>query len=275
MASAVCNVTALLALFIFHMCNACPTLFHRVMRSTHFCIRKPLHMDTLARFHELRPRLTDPTLTVDEYREFCTLNATTAIKQGLLAPDPHWFVTDDMLLSYWKAVDWWPTYLPAHPCPTLEELSFQYPHLPGKPAYTFAELLSARAAQVIPLLEADKRSVVNPNETAEERKLRLNRERVRRSRQRSKAEQAGGAGSDAGAQADTAAEQQEPPAAAALREQIAALKAQRASDKEAADAWVAEAWREMRSRGVKRNAHLAELDARILQLEEQLTPLVG
>jgi len=211
----------------------------------------------IARHHALEKRLEDVTLTPDELREYCWLEAhrSGAISNGLVLPDLNWYVTDAMLLQYWTAVDWWPKDLPAHPCPTLRELVMQAPHLRDHTALTLGQLLADRGAKVARALVELKRSVVNPNESPAERKARLNRERVSRSRGRKSS--------------DSVPVPREPAVAAVaaplspVAVQVAELKAAAKLELEQVDQWCREAHREMLRRSEVRRGVRAAWDAKI------------
>lgn len=142
----------------------------------------PLSPRQQERHTYLHTRLTDVTLTPNEFKEYCYIEAlrSGALANGLVLPDLDLFVTDAMLLQYWQAVDWWPRDLHGHPCPTLSELAMQAPHMPGGTALTLEQLLVARGTRCAAALREAKMSVVNPNESKAERRRRLNRERQRR-----------------------------------------------------------------------------------------------
>lgn len=220
----------------------------------------------IARLHHLEQRLTDLTVTPDEFREYCWLEAhrSGALNSGLVLPDLNTFVTDAMLLQYWKAVDWWPTDMPGHLCPTLRELAMLAPHMADHTALTLQQMLEARAAKVVQALLEAKRSVVNPNETKAERGKRLNRERVARARGRKDA------GSvpvprvvaDAAVAGPAPAVPAVPPAPPAVSE-LARLKAEAKQERSALDAWVREAHQEMLRRSEVRREVVAQWTARI------------
>lgn len=130
----------------------------------------------------------DPYVTsLSEYQAFLFDFTSTAISRGAHALLPAQYVTQADLDSYLKALDWWPKDAPAHmQAPTLETLAQTILYTPPLEPITFATALNTLAANVVVWLESEKRNVANPNESKDERRKRLNRERVGRHRDESK-----------------------------------------------------------------------------------------
>lgn len=214
------------------------------------------------RHQYLEQRLTDLTLQPIEYREYCYLESlrSGALANGLVLPDLNVFVTDDMLLQYWQAVDWWPHDMPTHPCPTLRDFAMQCCHMVDHSALTLQQLLEARAARVVQALLEAKRSVVNPNESKAERAKRLNRERVSRSRGRKSVESVPVA-PEGGIPAVRA-----PVSPVAV--QLAQLKQEMRAELAQVDAWVKEAHTEMGKRAEVRRERKAYWTGRIEALKQ-------
>jgi hypothetical protein len=222
----------------------------------------------IARHHYLEQRLTDVTLTVLEFQEYCWLEAhrSGALLNGLVLPDLNLYVTDAMLLQYWQAMDWWPRDLDRHPAPTLREFAMLCPHLPDATPLTLLAMLEARAATVVTVLQSLKRNVANPNESKEQRAKRLNRERVSRARGR---KDAGSVPVPQGG-ADVAVAGPVPivvdnAAAAARAEVRAAAKL----ELEQVDAWVKAAHAEMLARAAVRRERRAYWDEQLAALKSR------
>jgi hypothetical protein len=105
----------------------------------------------------------------------------TGIQMGNIpVPD---YITDADLPQMWAALDWWPKQgLPStHDFSTLDRISLFSVYIPGIGAPIRAmELLVRKSGEVSEYLNAGGSSVVNPNESAEERKSRKAREAQKR-----------------------------------------------------------------------------------------------
>lgn len=228
----------------------------------------------MSQIHVLRERLLDPTVTPLEVQQYTAAINATAVQNNLLQlPDLNWFVDDNMLLDYWRACDWWPRDLPAHPCPTLPDLAMQAGYMHGQQPKRLCDLLAEAGARCADALVAANRNVVNPNESYEARQKRLNRERVQRARERKKAQEAempavGDSGAATAASTGDGVPVPEIAGTAAVREAAAALatlKAQRNAELDQLDAWVKEAHTEMLQRA---NVRRTRREAWALQIAE-------
>jgi hypothetical protein len=233
----------------------------------------------MSQIHALRERLLDPTVTPAEMQQYTALINASAVQNNLLhLPDLNWFVDDNMLLDYWRACDWWPRDLPAHPCPTLPDLAMQAGYLHGQQPKRLCDLLAEAGARCADALVAANRCVVNPNESWEARQKRLNKERVNRHRERKKAQAGevpatGDSGAAVAAGTGDGVPVREPAGTAAVRaatENLAALKAARNAELEQIDAWVKEAHQEMLRRADVRKAQREHWALQIAEAERVL-----
>lgn len=133
----------------------------------------------------LQQRAQDRTCTAAELCELFYHDNEDSIAMGnLVVPD---YINDAELPQMWAALDWWPKHgLPTtHDFSTLRKISLFYVYVPNVGAPVRAmEILSRKGKEVAEYIEAKGGSVVNPNETPQERAARKNRETQKRYRER-------------------------------------------------------------------------------------------
>lgn len=96
-------------------------------------------------------------------------------------PDPEEFFKAGDLDVYRKALAWWPSDVPVQwACPSVYQLCLNYHD--STMGVTFLERLRNYADPVSAWLVEQGRDLANPNETPEQRKVRLNAEAQRRHR---------------------------------------------------------------------------------------------
>lgn len=126
----------------------------------------------------------DRSITPEQYIQFCEKHNAYALSMFGVERSLN-FLSPGDLEEYWKAIDWWPKDAPKHcMAPHLNTLAGYYVHTLGTKIWTFNEALMSWAVKVTKWLEEEGRSVVNPNESKEERKARKNREAQKRHRER-------------------------------------------------------------------------------------------
>lgn len=128
------------------------------------------------------------SITADELLTLFHHQQESSLQTGSI-PVPN-YITDVELPHLWAALDWWPKQgLPTtHDFSTIDRVglfSVYNPHV-GAPVRAM-EILTRKAAEVSEYLTVSGSSVVNPNETAEERKARKNREAQSRHRDKQRA----------------------------------------------------------------------------------------
>lgn len=143
------------------------------------------------------------------------------------------------IMQWRQAVAWWPKHKdlpPALACPTVWMLCSNYLESDPRIGDTFIARLTLQAGKVMQWASDHKLNPANPDETKEERRARLNRERVARHRQ---------------------AKQLAPkdPRVAAIAEAYAALQEGRRQKREAIRQW---------------DGHLAGLERRWVELKNEL-----
>lgn len=100
--------------------------------------------------------------------------------------DPRTFVTEADLERFVDVVSKWPKAVPMRQlqAPTLDSMVSDLRIHPGQEPFTFAQRLDWAHDNILRWMEQNKVDPNNPNETKDERKARLNREAVKRHRQR-------------------------------------------------------------------------------------------
>ncbi len=132
------------------------------------------------------PRLTiTDNLTDEDCLAFVHTYADFAKRHGLQTMEPEAFYQPGDLERFQLTVAWWPKDAPPVVSPPLLELMLKgVGTLAGTPPpTTFSQDLTAQWMRCHDWLVAEGRDPKNPNESAEERRKRMARQRVARSRQ--------------------------------------------------------------------------------------------
>lgn len=133
---------------------------------------------------DLQASIDARTVTAAELIAYATADATIPLSMGnIINPN---CITDADLPNVYAALDWWPKDCPPvmrqHGLLPLVQMCIT--HRPTDKPMSVLELLNIASVKVVAWLQAEGRSVVNPNETSEDRKARKNKEAQQRHRER-------------------------------------------------------------------------------------------
>ncbi len=136
---------------------------------------------------DLVERLLDPSVTTDDVYEYLEGQEDELNRdhEGPPAPEVGRFFQESDLEEYRKAQAWWPRHpdLPhALAFPTLFVLCHSYHEQDPRIGATFNDRLRIAADKVAVWITEKGLNLSNPNETADERKSRLNRDKQSRHR---------------------------------------------------------------------------------------------
>lgn len=135
--------------------------------------------DAAQRLEHLRTRLGERDVTVEEVWDFLILNhqpPSNMVMQPLAS-----FVTQQDLANFWSLYDWWapvekkPTTLPT---PSIHQFCWNVNHAPNTPPVTFNDAMHQTYNRCVAWLRENNIDIVNPGESADARRKRLNRERM-------------------------------------------------------------------------------------------------
>lgn len=135
--------------------------------------------DAAQRLEHLRTRLGERDVTVEEVWDYLILNHQPPINMQMqqLAS----FVSQDDLGHFWWLYDWWapvekkPQNLPT---PSIQQFCWSVNYIPGTEPITFNGALQAHYQKCIAYLQANNMDTVRPGESVDDRRRRLNRERM-------------------------------------------------------------------------------------------------
>lgn len=127
----------------------------------------------------LRHRMDQRDVTVQEVRDFIALQHQPNV--GMTMQPLEQFVTEKDLASFWWLHDWWapvenkPNTLPT---PSIIQFCWYVNHMPGAQPLTFDAAMQQFYSKAVAYCESAGMDPSAPGETAEDRRKRLNRERM-------------------------------------------------------------------------------------------------